>query len=72
MNREGYRERPHGFRATFRTWIEEQTDASFEVKEAALGHSIGSDTVRAYQRSDLLEKRKLLMEDWAGFVTAVK
>ena len=70
MDREGYRERPHGFRATFRTWVEEQTDASFEVKEAALGHSIGSDTVRAYQRSDLLEKRKLLMEDWAGLVTS--
>ncbi len=68
MDREGYRERPHGFRATFRTWVEEQTESPFEVKEAALGHVVGSDTVRAYQRSDLLEKRRLLMEDWAQFV----
>ncbi len=68
MDREGYRERPHGFRATFRTWVEEQTESPFEVKEAALGHVVGSDTVRAYQRSDLLEKRRLLMEDWAWFV----
>ena len=57
MDREGYKERPHGFRATFRTWVEEQTEASFEVKEAAMGHVVGSDTVRAYQRSDLLETR---------------
>lgn len=69
MEREGYKERPHGFRATFRTWVEEQTETSFEVKEAALGHVVGSDTVRAYQRSDLLEKRRVLMEGWAQFVT---
>lgn len=68
MGREGYRERPHGFRATFRTWVEDKTEAPFEVKEAALGHVVGSDTVRAYQRSDLLVKRRVLMEDWAGFV----
>lgn len=69
MDREGFKELPHGFRATFRTWVEEQTEAPFEVKEAALGHVVGSDTVRAYQRSDLLEKRRALMEDWAQFVT---
>lgn len=69
MDREGYRERPHGFRATFRTWVEEQTETPFEVKEAALGHTVGSDTVRAYQRSDLLEKRRIVMELWAQFVT---
>ena len=65
MGREGYKARPHGFRATFRIWVEEQTDTPFEVKEAALGHSVGSSTVQAYQRSDLLEKRRVLMERWA-------
>lgn len=40
MKREGYEARPHGFRATFRTWVEEQTDTPFEVKEAALGVTI--------------------------------
>lgn len=70
MDREGYRERPHGFRATFRTWVEDKTEAPFEVKEAALGHVVGSDTVRAYQRSDLLVKRRELMKDWARFVVS--
>lgn len=65
MEREGYEARPHGFRATFRTWVEEQTDTEYEVKETALGHRVDSDVVRAYQRSDRLEKRRILMEKWA-------
>lgn len=70
MEREGHDARPHGFRATFRTWVEECTDASFEVKEASLGHQVGSEVERAYQRSDLLEKRRVLLEQWATFLTA--
>jgi integrase len=61
--------RPHGFRATFRTWAEEQTDAPFELKEACLGHAVDQGVVPAYQRSDRLEKRRKLMEDWAAFLT---
>ena len=68
MEREGYDARPHGFRATFRTWVEECTDAAYEVKETALGHQVGSDVERAYQRSDLLEKRSILLDQWAGFL----
>ncbi len=68
MEREGYSERPHGFRATFRTWVEERTDTPFEVKEAALGHVVDSEVVRAYQRSDRLERRKKLTIDWAYFL----
>jgi integrase len=64
MKREGYEARPHGFRATFRTWVEEQTDTPFEVKEAALGHTVDAGVVGAYQRSDRLEKRRKLMEQW--------
>lgn len=45
MTREGYDERPHGFRATFRTWVEEKTDTPFEVKETALGQSIDGSIV---------------------------
>ena len=70
LKREGYDARPHGFRATFRSWAEEQTQASFEAKETALGHQVGSDVERAYQRSDLLEQRRVLLTDWAGFVTS--
>lgn len=70
MKREGYEARPHGFRATFRTWVEEQTDTPFEVKEAALGHMVDAGVVGAYQRSDRLEKRRALMERWSEFLAA--
>lgn len=69
MEREGYDARPHGFRATFRTWVEECSDATYEVKETALGHQVGSEVERAYQRSDLLDKRRVLLEQWADFLT---
>ncbi|MCY4300392.1 MAG: integrase, partial [Aestuariivita sp.] len=45
MIRKRLRYRPHGFRATFRTWVEEQTDMSFEVKEAALGHKVDKGVI---------------------------
>ena len=69
MERAGYDARPHGFRATFRTWVEEQTDAPYEVKEACLGHVVDGDVVRAYQRSDRLERRRELLEKWSAYVT---
>lgn len=70
MEREGLEYRPHGFRATFRTWAEEQTNIEYEVKETALGHKVGSNVGRAYQRSDLLDKRRALLEGWEAFLTA--
>ncbi len=69
MQRERFEARPHGFRATFRTWVEECTDTPFAVKETALGHQVGSEVERAYQRSDLLEKRRVLLQAWADFLT---
>ena len=72
MEREGLHYRPHGFRATFRTWAEEQTDAEYEVKETALGHKVGSTVERAYQRSDLIDKRRRLLERWGGFLAPYK
>jgi integrase len=68
MKREGYEARPHGFRATFRTWVEEQTETPYEVKEAALGHMVDAGVVGAYQRSDRLEKRRLIMSAWSRFL----
>ncbi|WP_085799747.1 tyrosine-type recombinase/integrase [Roseovarius aestuarii] len=68
MKREGYDARPHGFRATFRTWVEDQTDTPIEVKESALGHAVDVGVVGAYQRSDRLAKRRVLMEQWAIFL----
>lgn len=69
MKNAGLEARPHGFRATFRTWAEEQTDAAFELKEACLGHAVDTGVVGAYQRSDRLVKRRALMTTWAEFLT---
>jgi integrase len=66
MKREGYEARPHGFRATFRTWAEECTDAPFEVKEAVLGHAVDAGVVGAYQRSDRIDMRRKLLDLWIG------
>ena len=68
MEREGYDARPHGFRATFRTWVEEQTETEYEVKETALGHKVDKGIVGAYQRSDRLGKRRVLMECWNKYI----
>ncbi|TRZ68246.1 MAG: site-specific integrase [Comamonadaceae bacterium] len=58
---------PHGFRATFSSWTASSTAYPSEVREMALAHAIGDGTVAAYQRSDLFEKRRNLMADWARF-----
>ena len=59
----------HGLRASFRTWSQEQTDTPWSVGEAALAHTIGNSTEAAYARSDLFERRRALMEDWATYLT---
>lgn len=68
MRRGGYNAKPHGFRATFRTWAEEVADAPHEVKEACLGHVVDGGVVRAYQRSDRFTLRKKLMRSWSDFL----
>jgi integrase len=57
----------HGFRSTFRDWVSEETNHSPEVAEMALAHAIKNRVEAAYRRGKLLEKRKLLMTDWARF-----
>lgn len=57
----------HGFRSTFRDWAAETTSYPREVAELALAHAIGDKVEAAYRRSDLLEKRRNLMNDWARF-----
>lgn len=68
MKDRGLAARPHGFRATFRTWAEEQIDAPHEVKEAVLGHVVDTGVVAAYQRSDRFEKRRALLAQWEKFL----
>jgi integrase len=59
----------HGFRSTFRTWCEEQTSYPRSVTEAALAHTNADRVEAAYQRSDLFEKRRALMEAWGAYCT---
>ncbi len=68
MERRGLEARPHGFRSSFRTWCAEATDVPKELAETCLGHVIGNEVERAYRRTDLLGKRRVLMERWAGHV----
>ena len=58
---------PHGFRSSFRDWASEQTDADHAVIEKSLAHNVGSDVERAYARSDLLNRRRKLMEMWDNY-----
>ena len=61
----------HGFRTSFRVWSQERTNASFEVSEKALSHKTRNKVVAAYARSDLLEKRRILMQRWADHLAQV-
>jgi len=63
---------PHGFRSTFRDWAEEQTNFPRAIAEKALGHSLSSKVERAYQRGDLFEKRRKLMNAWSLFIVTKK
>ena len=58
----------HGFRSTFRDWAAEAANVPREIAEMSLSHRIGSRVEQAYARSDLLEKRRVLMERWAKYV----
>jgi integrase len=57
----------HGFRSAFRDWAGNETHFPREVAEAALAHVIGDKAEQAYRRGDALEKRRALMEAWAGY-----
>ena len=59
---------PHGFRSSFRDWAAECTDAPGEVCELALAHVNTNATEAAYRRTDLFERRRVLMEQWAAFL----
>jgi len=59
---------PHGFRSSFRDWAAECSDAPREVCELALAHVNTNAIEAAYRRTDLFERRRALMEQWAAFV----
>jgi integrase len=58
---------PHGLRSTFRQWAAERGYPR-DMAEIALAHWLGSEVERAYQRSDMLERRRAMMAEWSSFL----
>ena len=67
LDRMGVAVTVHGFRSTFRDWCGEASTFPRELAEAALAHTVGDETERAYRRGDALEKRRKLMDAWARY-----
>lgn len=61
----------HGFRSSFRDWGSEKTEHARELLEVSLAHIPGDQTESAYWRSDVIERRRQLMEDWTTFATRI-
>ena len=57
----------HGFRASFRTWAGERTNFPRELIEVSLAHAVGDATEEAYNRGDMLARRRQLMEAWSKY-----
>lgn len=58
---------PHGFRTSFRDWVEEQTSFGRDLAERCMAHVVGDETERSYLRGDVLEKRRKVMEAWGRY-----
>lgn len=62
----------HGMRASFRTWLQEETDHSVETGEYCLHHIKGDDAKEAYLRGTMWKKRKQALLDWERYVTSLE
>lgn len=62
--------RPHGFRTSFRTWVQDTNACDREVAEMVLGHKVYQSVEGSYARSDMLDRRRIVMKKWAAHVTA--
>lgn len=57
----------HGLRSTFADWCA-KNEKNFLVSEKCLMHAVGNQVFRAYQRDDLLEQRRALLQEWADYL----
>ncbi|MEQ8744253.1 site-specific integrase [Parasphingorhabdus sp.] len=64
----GERAVPHGLRSTFRTWVAERTNFDGDMAEIALFHKVGNKVQQAYDRSEMIEKRRHMMTVWNDFL----
>ena len=58
---------PHGLRSTFRDWTAERGYPR-DMAEIALAHNVGNEAERAYRRSDMIERRRVMMAAWSDFL----
>jgi integrase len=63
---------PHGLRSTFRDWVAERTTYPGDMAEVALAHRISNAVEASYRRGDMVEKRRKMMSDWAGYLTGAE
>jgi integrase len=71
LQRTGYDVTTHGMRAAFKTWASERTSYATDAIELSLAHTVGSKVEAAYRRTDLFEKRRRMMDDWAEYCGTV-
>ncbi len=62
---------PHGLRSTARSWAAKR-GYDHDMAEMQLAHDVGSKVQRAYQRDDMIERRRAMLDDWTDFVTGPK
>jgi integrase len=62
----------HGFRATFRSWGQDETNHSSETLEFCLHHIVGDEAANAYKNGNMWKKRKQALTDWANYVTSLE
>lgn len=62
----------HGFRSTIRNWAADMTTHSREAAEMTIAHKVAGATEGSYWTSDIFDKRRALMEDWASYCATVK
>ena len=74
LRRMGYKGKitVHGFRSTFKVWASEQTNYSNELSEIALAHKTSGEVEQSYKRTDYLDKRRPLMNDWATYCCSLE
>ena len=59
---------PHGNRSAFKVWTSEQAGFDWNLSEAALWHKLGNKVERAYARTDMLDRRRVMMAAWGRFL----
>ncbi|WP_375646302.1 hypothetical protein [Bartonella sp. TT29SHDZB] len=69
MKDKGFDYRLDGFRSILRDWIAETTSTPFEIVEFVLAYSVEKSVTKAYMRTDFLEQHRVLLEQWASFIS---